>query len=110
MWRNIKLAIAIIKTATLYVIDVPTAMAVPPLFAIAVAAWWCVWIIGFVYLYSYGTFARYSDTIPFGSVTHTNEVFYSIWAYIFFGLWTNAFLQAVCMFVLASSACIWYFS
>lgn len=109
MWKNIKLAIAIIKTATLYVIDTPLSMLVPPFFAIAIAVWWGVWIFGFVHIYSWGTFKK-SPTTIFGSVTHDEKTFIYIWVYIFIGLWVSAFILAVNTFVLASSTCIWYFS
>jgi len=33
-----------------------------------------------------------------------------LWYFIFGGLWKNAFLEALCQFILASSVCIWYFS
>jgi hypothetical protein len=44
-------------------------MLVPPFFAICVAAWMLAWIIGFVYLYSIGTYTRKADSIM-GEVTH----------------------------------------
>lgn len=69
MWKNIRLAIAIIKTATLFVMETPLVMLVPPLFAIFVVVWWGVWIVGFVYLYSVGTYAKSSGTF-FVEVTH----------------------------------------
>jgi hypothetical protein len=50
-------------------------MLVPPAFAVAVAAWWGAWIIGFVYLYSVGTYAKKADSIM-GEVTHDDMTFY----------------------------------
>jgi solute carrier family 44 (choline transporter-like protein), member 2/4/5 len=56
--NNIRLAIAIIKTAALYVKDTPLAMLVPPIFTLIVAAWWSIWIVGFIFLYSWGEFFK----------------------------------------------------
>lgn len=39
MLKNIKLAIAIIKTATVYIVETPSAMFVPPIVAIVIAIW-----------------------------------------------------------------------
>lgn len=44
LYKNIKLAIAIIKTATVFVVDVPLVMFVPMIFTIITAAWWAFWI------------------------------------------------------------------
>jgi len=67
MFNNIRLAIAIIKTATAYVIDVPLSMLVPPCFTVLTGIWWLYWIFGVVYLYSVGTIVK-SNTSPLATV------------------------------------------
>mmetsp|Transcript_123575 Transcript_123575/g.174184 ORF Transcript_123575/g.174184 Transcript_123575/m.174184 type:complete len:146 (-) Transcript_123575:109-546(-) len=70
-FRNkIRLAIAIIKTATLYVKDVPTSFLVPPLFTIALICWWVFWIFSFVYVYATADGFTGSETSPFATVNH----------------------------------------
>lgn len=49
MLKNIKLAIAIIKTATVYIVETPSAMFVPPIIAIVIAIWW-IYLILFIIL------------------------------------------------------------
>lgn len=61
--NDIKLAIAIIKTATIYVTDIPTAMLVPPVSAVVNACWWAIWLVGFIFLYSIGEFYKSSKTV-----------------------------------------------
>lgn len=87
-------------------------MFVPPVFTIIVAGWWVMWLFGYVYLYAIDTSGtiQKSSTTPFADVQHSESVTRMLWAYFFVGLWVNAFIQAICQFVLASSACIWYFS
>jgi len=60
-----------IKTAAVYVKDVPTSFLVPPIFSLLVAAFWIIWIFGFVYLYSFYDTIRKSDSSPFSTMTHT---------------------------------------
>jgi hypothetical protein len=48
------LAIAIIKSASLYVIDEPFALLLPPIFAVLSIGFWAFWIAGFVFIYSIG--------------------------------------------------------
>jgi len=90
-YKNIKLAVAIIKAATKYVNEVKTAMLVPPCFAVIDAVWWIVWVYGFIHIYAWGDFSA-SDSTPFASVSHSDDVNFMIWCYIFMGLWTNAFI------------------
>jgi len=67
MFNKIRLAIAIIKTATIFVGDVPLVMLVPPIFTIFTAIFWTFWIFGAVYLYAIGTITKSADT-PLASV------------------------------------------
>lgn len=53
-YNKIKLAIAIIKTATLYVIDVKEVMFVPVIFTIVISCFLVFWLFGLFYLYSMG--------------------------------------------------------
>lgn len=69
MFKKIKLAIAIIKTATLYIRDVFLVMLVPPIFSLIVAGWWVFWIIAAIYVYSVGEITKSVDT-PFATVKH----------------------------------------
>lgn len=109
MFDKIRLAIAIIKTATLYVRDVPLAQLVPPVFTILNAVFWCVWLFGLVYIYSVGTFVKNGNS-PLASVVWDDNTKKMLWYYLFGGLWCNAFIQAVNQFVLASTVCMWYFT
>lgn len=54
LWNNIRLAIAVIKTATVFMKDVWSALLVPPVIAIIAVAWWIIWVIFFVFVYSVG--------------------------------------------------------
>eukprot|EP00825_Cyclidium_porcatum_P019462 TRINITY_DN220_c0_g1_i3.p1 TRINITY_DN220_c0_g1~~TRINITY_DN220_c0_g1_i3.p1 ORF type:complete len:664 (-),score=98.29 TRINITY_DN220_c0_g1_i3:141-2132(-) len=128
LYRNIKLAIAVIKTATVYVVDVPLVMFVPIFFTIITAGWWAFWIVTILNLYSHG-FMYKSSNGPWASIDHkydsshasryvpvpdSSEVDkdyrWNCWYFLFGGLWINAFIGATCQFVLASTACIWYFN
>lgn len=109
MFDKIRLAIAIIKTATLYVRDVPLCMLVPPIATIINAIYWCVWLFGLVYIYSVGTFVKKGNS-PLASVEWEQNTKYMLWYYLFGGLWGNAFIQATTQFILGSTVCMWYFT
>lgn len=54
MFSRIRLAIAIIKTATMFVRDTWSAMIVPLVFYVKVLLFFSFWIIGFIYIYAIG--------------------------------------------------------
>ncbi|KAL4485812.1 hypothetical protein ABPG72_012352 [Tetrahymena utriculariae] len=112
MYTKIRQAIAIIKTTSSYVAEVWTAMLVPPIFTCLVAGWWLMWLVGYVYLYAIDSsgLIQKSNSSMFATVNHSQFVTRLLWSYLFIGLWINAFIQCTCQFILASSACIWYFS
>lgn len=78
-------------------------MFVPPVFTILVACWWLMWLIGYIYLYAVdetGVIKKSSSSM-FATVTHSKFVSRLLWAYLFIGLWVNAFIQSLCQFILA---------
>lgn len=91
MWNNIRLAIAIIKTATVFMVETPMVLIVPPVMAVLNIIWWLLWVLAFVHVYSVGDISKRSNGSIFAKVDHTKEQVYFIWAFIFGGLWVNAF-------------------
>lgn len=77
MYERIRLAIAIIKTASMFVRDVKSAMLVPGLFFIKLMGFYAVWIVGFIYIYALGTPSKsiYGPIAAFsaGSATYQNN-------------------------------------
>lgn len=74
IFNKIRLAIAIIKSATLYMKDVPTSMLVPPLIMIFIGVWWAFWVFGAVCLYSMGTISKSNlGYNPFPLVTMSDK-------------------------------------
>ncbi|EGR33784.1 solute carrier family 44 protein member 2, putative [Ichthyophthirius multifiliis] len=110
--KKIAQAIAIIKTTTSFVTDTCSVLLVPPIVTILNGLWWVFWICGFIFLYAIdkdGNIKKSPNSI-FAKPIHSEEVKKLLWAFLFIGLWVNAFIQTFCQFVSASSACIWYFS
>lgn len=58
MFNAIRLAIAIIQTATHYVTDTPEAMLIPPIFSLLTAVFWLCWMGAAVFVYSVGEFSK----------------------------------------------------
>lgn len=67
MFNKIRLAIAVIKTATLFVKDNFSIILVPPVIAVALAILWVWWIISVIYIVALGDI-KGSGSTPFASV------------------------------------------
>jgi hypothetical protein len=99
------MAIAIIKTAALFVNDNFLIVGVPPVIAIWVGILWIWWIISAMYcsnciynnsyIVSCGK-VEGQGTTPFATVVWDDTTRHMFWYWVFGGLWKNAFLQALC--------------
>lgn len=107
--NKIRLAIAIIKSAAIFIKDVPSALIVPIIVGALMVAFWAFWISMAIYVYAIGEIKGSSDS-PFASITRSKEADYMLKYELFAFLWTTALLQASCQFILASACSIWYFS
>ncbi|KAL4485826.1 hypothetical protein ABPG72_012366 [Tetrahymena utriculariae] len=109
LFNRIRLAIAIIKSAALFVAEVKSSFLVPPvvtIFCMLFTAWW---VVAFVFVYSVGDIQE-SDYGPFASVKWQKNTRYMLIYHIFGGLWINAFFGALTQFILATACALWYFS
>lgn len=67
-YENIKLAIAIIKSAASFTGDVKSVFFVPPVFVVLTCLFWAYWLVIFIFLYSAGDIKGSPDS-PFATVT-----------------------------------------
>lgn len=88
-FNRIRMAIAIIKTAAMFVMETPTVMLVPPTISIILMGFWALWIVALVYLYSVGEIKGSSDS-PLATVEWNEDIRYYLIYHLFYGLWTNA--------------------
>eukprot|EP00742_Colponemidia_sp_Colp-10_P000683 GILJ01000743.1.p1 GENE.GILJ01000743.1~~GILJ01000743.1.p1 ORF type:complete len:610 (-),score=97.51 GILJ01000743.1:91-1884(-) len=109
MFNRIRLAIAIMKAAALFIGDVKSTLLVPPCMFLASAAFYTYWIITTLYIVSSGD-VRKSSTSVFSTVELDRSTQKSFIYFIFGLLWSNSFLVALNHFIIASACAIWYFS
>lgn len=69
LFRNIRLAIAIIKTAAVCVKDNLMMLIVPPALSVWVLLWWAFCLSALVFMYSSGTISK-SPSGPYAAVEH----------------------------------------
>lgn len=108
MCNRIRLSIALVEVTAKYLSNVWSVFAVPFLFFAITACYYAYWVALSIYLYSTGTVSKSSNSfLP--EVVWTSTTRYAWWYHLFALFYVNAFISAYNQFVLASSACIWYF-
>lgn len=73
-------------------------------------ALWVACICAMAFLISAATFNVIPGDIFTGITDYTQGQLIMFYYYVFATLWTNAFVNAVSIFVIASACCMWYYS
>lgn len=66
--KKIKLVIAILKSAALFMADTPQILIVPPLFGLVTIIFWLAWMLCLIFVYTTGEI-KGSGENPFATVT-----------------------------------------
>jgi len=113
-YNKIRIAIKIMQTAADFVTEVCMVTLVPPVISVLMFIWVFVWLYVASYVYSTGEFKANIGGSFYGSNdgswNENPQLRYNWWMWVFTFLWINAFLGALNQLVIASAACIWYFS
>jgi len=108
MCNKIRLAIALVEVTAHYLASTWSVFFVPFIFYIFSAFFYAYWVALSIYLYSTGTVdSSQGSFIP--NIKWDSTTRYAWWYNLFALFYINAFVNAYNQFVLASSACIWYF-
>ena len=105
---NIMLAANIVKAASDFLSSNTRIIFMPLFMYLLMVPIVCCWLYSVLSLASIGT-PVYKENSYIGSMIYQDEVKYAF-TFMLFGLfWIIAFLDAVQMFVVASTTCMWYF-
>ena len=89
--------------------DVCSVMSVPIYMAIVTLILWGVCLICMVYLISGAAFVANGDVFT-SIIDYTDPMLARFYYFVFATLWSNAVVQSMTTFVIASACCMWYFS
>lgn len=107
---RIRLAVAVCKSAGQFVASVCLIVMVPIFQTFWVIILWACAIVAMIYLVSAATFTVTSGSIFTSIATYSDPNLIRFYYFIFGVLWSNALLQAMGIFVIASACCMWYYS
>ena len=106
---KIRLTVAVCKVSGQFLIRVAQVLLVPIIITALILCLWAFGLSAMVYIISTATFVANGDI--FTSIDEYTSRSLGMFYYFFFGiLWTNAYLGALSIFVVASCCCMWYFS
>jgi hypothetical protein len=105
---RIKLGIAIMQAASDFVRNTIGVFFVPLTFFVIIGVWITFWVVSAIYLYSVGE-ARKDPDYPITTIEWTGTTKYLFIYFIFALFWVSAFIIGCAQFIIAATACIWYF-
>lgn len=109
LYHKIRVAIGVIKTAAQFIRKELSIVFFPLVVAVMLISFYVYWVWSAVYIYSLGSYEPESGAV-WGDFDRSDEEKYMFYYHLFALLWMNEFLLAWGTFVIASSACIWYFN
>lgn len=107
---RIRLAVAVCNVAGQFVVRVYLIILVPIFMTIFQVALWGLCLAAMAYLISSANFVIIDGDILTGIADYTQNNLIMFYYFFFATLWTNAFLGAMSIFIVASACCMWYFS
>ena len=108
-WNAIRIGIAVYQTTADYVTDNLRIYLLPFVAYIVAGIWLCIWVVSTLYVYSVGEPESREDYPYITNIVWEDDTRHVIYYQIFMLFWMNAFIMGVAQFVIAASACIWYF-
>lgn len=108
-WKNISLGASIMECASEFVAQNLRIVALPVVSYLIVIPVFIIWTGCAIYLYSIGT-PMFAPNSFIATIEWKKETEYMFWFYLFGLLWIIAFIICVQQFMIASLACMWYYS
>ena len=110
MWRRIELAVAITKSATIFMGEVFVILLIPILSFVVAFGMICLWVFALGYLYSCGTLETKSDPYSaYGNVSWNNSTRDLFYYEVFGFVWIIEFKIFLTQMALALIVAYWYF-
>ena len=107
--RAIKLGIAVYKTTAQYIASNLRIFLLPALSYLIAFIWLLCWIVSALYVYSVGEPYPRPEYEFLTDIKWEDNTRYIMFYQVFMLFWINAFIMGTCQFIIAASACIWYF-
>lgn len=108
MFRRIKLAVAVLKSGSIFLKDVPSIIFVPIVMFGLSLAFYTYWVLALIYLYSSGHIKDHNSAVS--HMEWDDSTRHSIYFEIIGIIWINSIKVALTQFIIACTTGFWYFS
>ena len=108
-WRSIQIGIAVYSATAEYVASNLRIYILPIISYLVCGIWLAVWMVSAVYTFSIGEPTSREGYEFITEMKWEDNTRYIVLFQIFMLFWINAFIMGMVQFVIAASACIWYF-
>ena len=108
MFRRIRLAIAVLKSGTIFLKDVPSIVFVPICIFGLSFAFYSYWISALVYIYSSGHIKDHDSGVS--HMDWDDSTRHSLYFEVIGVIWINSMKVALTQFIIACTVGIWYFT
>ena len=108
--KSIELAVAIMKSATVFMDDLFSIILVPIVLFLVSTVVYILWIAAIIYLYSSGTLVIDDTANVIAKFSHDTSLKNALYFEILGILWINSFKIALLQYIVSFACCVWYFS
>ena len=108
--KRIELAIAIMKSATMFINDVWSSLLVPVIMFFISVGVFAFWILALVYLYSSGTLKHQDNASAVAKIEFDTRLKNALWFEFLGIIWIDCFKVALIQFIISFACCVWYFT
>lgn len=110
MRKRIELAVAIMKSASLFIGDVWQVLLVPIVMFLISVLTFVFWVLALTYLYSSGEVEQKDKYSSMVHIKFDDRLRNAFWFEFLGILWINSFKVAFTEFIIATACCVWYFN
>lgn len=107
---RIKLAVAVCSVAGQFIIRVCQIMLLPIFLVTILLGMWAVCLVCMIYLLSATEFTIFKGDVFTSVKSYSESSLLRLYFFIFGTLWSNALIQAIGIFTVASACCMWYYN
>ena len=108
-WNSIRIGIAVYETTAEYVAKNLRIFFLPLVAYFICIIWFTTWLVSAIFVFSIGEPVSREDYQFITEVKWEDTTRYIVIYQFFMLFWINAFIMGMCQFIIAASACIWYF-
>ena len=108
--KRIALAVAIMKSATMFINDVRTSLLAPIVMFFVSVGVFAFWIFALVYLYSSGTLQHQDNSSAVAKIQFDPLLKNALWFEFLGIIWIDCFKVALIQFIISFACFVWYFT